>query len=204
MVNGIFELIRQFRWTGSLLAQDHSEILEIAMLRECKATSAREWIGDDLYRKIVLFLADSDSRDKSRKYQLSRAWKMQPRYERSNWFTDWWYEFGGYSIPFTTEIPSFPGMLRKSCERDELAASLWKLINSTSRDQVTALRQEIDPTGRIDQVSDSFEATAYINTFDTLYCYPGSHWRGNWETEAKALLLTFDSKPTTSNDGGGR
>ena len=204
IVNGIYELIRQFRLTGSLMAQDHSEILEIALLRECKATSAREWLGDDLLRKIVVFLADSDSRDKARKYKLSRAWKTQAQYQRANWFTDWGYDFGGYSLPFTTKIPSFPGMLRKSCERDELAAKLWKLINSTFPNEVTALRKEIDPTGRIDQVSDWFEATAYINTRDTLYSYPGSHWRGNWETEAKALLLTLDSNPSTSNDRGGR
>jgi hypothetical protein len=204
IANGIFESIRKIRSDGSLLAQDNSEILEMALLRECKATNAREWLGEDLYRKIAVFLADSDSRDKARKLKLSRAWKMQNQYERSNWFSDWGYDFGAYTMPYQTTNPSLPGMLRRSRERDELAANLWNLLNAQSRDASAALRKEIDPDDQIEQISDWVAGTSYVNALDILHSYPGSHWRGDWESETKALMLTLDSEPAKSENGGGR
>jgi hypothetical protein len=176
----------------------------MALLRECKATKAREWLGEDLYRKIVVFLADSDSRDKARKYKLSRAWQMQNQYERSKWRSDWGYDFGEYSIPYKTTYPSLPGLLRRSRERDELAANLWNLLNAQSRDASTALRKEIDPDDQIEQISDWIYGTSYVDTLDILHSYPGSHWRGHWESETKALMLTLDSEPAKPENGGGR
>ena len=204
IANSIFESIRLIRSTGSLLAQDNSEILEMALLRECKATNARESLGEDLYRKIAVFLADSDSRDKARKLKLSRAWKMQAQYERSNWFSDWGYDFGAYTMPYKTTNPSLPGMLRRSRERDALAANLWNLLNAQSRDESAALRKEIDPDDQIKQFSDWVAGTSYVNALDILHSYPGSHWRGDWESETKALMLTLDSEPAKSENGGGR
>jgi hypothetical protein len=204
IANSIFESIRLIRSTGSLLAQDNSEILEMALLRECKATNARESLGEDLYRKIAVFLADSDSRDKARKLKLSRAWKMQSQYERSNWFSDWGYDFGAYTMPYKTTNPSLPGMLRRSRERDALAANLWNLLNAQSRDESAALRKEIDPDDQIKQFSDWVAGTSYVNALDILHSYPGSHWRGDWESETKALMLTLDSEPAKSENGGGR
>jgi len=204
IANGIFESIRKIRSDGSLLAQDNSEILEMALLRECKATNAREWLGEDLYRKIAVFLADSDSRDKARKLKLSRAWKTQYQYERSNWFSDWGYDFGAYTMPYQTTNPSLPGMLRRSRERDELAANLWNLLNAQSRDASAALRKEIDPDDQIEQISDWVDGVSYVNARDILHSYPGSHWRGHWESETKALMLTLDSEPAKSENGGGR
>jgi len=204
ITNGILESIQQIRADGSLRAQDNSEILEMALLRECKATKAREWLGEDLYRKIVVFLADSDSRDKARKYKLSRAWQMQNQYERSKWRSDWGYDFGEYSIPYKTTYPSLPGLLRRSRERDELAANLWNLLNAQSRDASAALRKEIDPDDQIEQISDWIYGTSYVDTLDILHSYPGSHWRGHWESETKALMLTLDSEPAKSENGGGR
>lgn len=204
IANGILESIQQIRADGSLRAQDNSEILEMALLRECKATKAQEWLGEDLYRKIVVFLGDSDARDKARNYKLSRAWKMQYQNDRSNWFTDWGYDFGEYSIPYKTTYPSLPGMLRRSRERDELAANLWNLLNAKSRDESAALSKEIDPDDQIDQISDWVDGTLYGNALDILHSYPGSHWRGHWESETKALMLTLDSEPAKSENGGGR
>lgn len=195
---GIPNLVTGLRASRRLTKCDLAEWIELIALGHCKHTKAKDWMGLEVYQRLVKLLGDDQARDQARREALASAWwesKQADGQGKNNAVSG----LDGYYIQYSYmrnaqrgsvganegSIPSSLGMLRG---RDLLVSDLWKLLETSlgshqAQDQREAIASR-------NAYAMGVRADGYFITVNEHGIHtPAELWRGQWEAEAKELAM---------------
>jgi hypothetical protein len=201
-VNGLFEVIQAIRNRLRLSQLDHAELLEIVLIGDCRLPQCRSAMGEELWTKLVTFLADSDARDTCRRKTLAWAWEeVKAANARTDAKKDNYVRLGEYYLDGPRDV-TLVATMKHARLAETVTTRLWTLL-SKEPSAAQADREQLDALFDSPGYSVPSDTTTYLrNLWNSFSHYtPASHWRGVWEDEAKALAKSIDTTPTGTPNG---
>lgn len=202
-VNGLFEVIQAIRNRFRLSQLDHAELFEIVLIGDCRLPQCRSAMGEELWTKLVTFLADSNTRDTCRRKTLALAWEeVKAVNARTDAKKDNYVRLGEYYLDGPKDV-TLVATMKHARLAETVTTRLWTLLSKepsaaqADREQLVALL--FDSPG----YSVPSDTTTYLRNLWNRFAHhtPASHWRGVWEDEAKALAKSIDTTPTGTPNG---
>ncbi len=193
-IEGLLALVKTLRDHERLLWQDGSEVIEIALLGECRNEATRQSMSEPLYRSVVQLLSDNTTRDMCRRRSLARALESGQSSQTkrfATWLGDYYLADNGRG-----------SMVSQAHQRnlpEEVATRLWQLLQ---KDAGSAEHERREIAQSLQQDSLQSDIVGSLITIARLGYLPGAHWRGAWEREARALP-PFNSTSISTNTVGG-
>jgi ABC-type transport system involved in multi-copper enzyme maturation permease subunit len=186
------QIVRTLRDRRQLKACDLAERIELVALRECLQPQARDQIGELLYRSLLKFLANGQTRDDARRKALASDWYDQSQMNaarawfRNNTLGD--YDLGFWDLQDLRFTGVIPLSIRITRERDLYAARLWDLLDSAAGSSEAKAKREVQREQFLLRRDDLCDVVDGVILVPTQWYEPAITWRGDWETIPADLI----------------
>jgi hypothetical protein len=175
-----------------LKACDLAERIELVALRECLQPQARDQIGELLYRSLLKFLANGQTRDDARRKALASDWYDQSQMNAARaWFSNNTlgdYYLGFWDLQDLRFTGAIPLSIRITRERDLYVERLWDLLESAPGSSEAKAKREVQREQFLLRRDDLCDVVDGVILVPTQWYEPAITWRGDWETIPADLI----------------
>jgi hypothetical protein len=186
------QIVRTLRDRRQLKACDLAERIELVALRECLQPQARDQIGELLYRSLLKFLANGQTRDDARRKALASDWYDQSQMNAARaWFSNNTlgdYYLGFWDLQDLRFTGAIPLSIRITRERDLYVERLWDLLESAPGSSEAKAKREVQREQFLLRRDDLCDVVDGVILVPTQWYEPAITWRGDWETIPADLI----------------